>query len=76
MELWLAEANRLRGDLPPEVQATLLAHEAAGTTDDPEYAAAEEVFYDRHVCRVVPNPPEVAAHLRRHRRPTRPSTTP
>jgi len=60
MELWLAEANRLRADLPPEVQATLLEHEAAGTTDSPEYAAAEAVFYDRHVCRVVPNPPEVA----------------
>jgi L-proline amide hydrolase len=35
MELWLAEANRLRGELPPEVQATLLAHEEAGTTGSP-----------------------------------------
>lgn len=61
MELWLAEANRLRRQLPEEVQATLLAHEKAETTDSAEYAAAEEVFYDRHVCRVVPNPPEVAA---------------
>ena len=24
-----------------------------------EYLAAMKVFYDRHVCRVVPNPPEV-----------------
>ena len=61
MDLWVSEANRLRADLPPEVQATLLRHEEAGTTDDPEYTAAEEVFYARHVCRVVPNPPEVAA---------------
>ncbi len=61
MQLWVSEANRLREDLPPEVQATLLAHEAAGTTDSPEYAAAEEVFYARHVCRIVPNPPEVSA---------------
>lgn len=60
MELWLSEANRLRAELPPDVQATLLEHEQAGTTDSPEYAAAEAVFYDRHVCRVVPNPPEVA----------------
>ncbi|MFT4149139.1 MAG: proline iminopeptidase-family hydrolase [Paracoccaceae bacterium] len=59
MELWIAEANRLRADLPPEVQQTLLRHEAAGTTSDPEYKAATEVFYARHVCRVVPNPPEV-----------------
>jgi L-proline amide hydrolase len=59
MDLWVSEANRLRDDLPPDVQAVLLEHEAAGTTDDPAYAEAEQVFYDRHVCRVVPNPPEV-----------------
>lgn len=57
---FLAEANRLRDELPPGVNDTLLRHEAAGTTDDPEYAAACQVFYDRHVCRIVPNPPEVA----------------
>ena len=61
MDLWVSEANRLREDLPPDVQATLLAHEAAGTTDSAEYREAERVFYDRHVCRVVPHPPEVAA---------------
>jgi L-proline amide hydrolase len=59
MDLWVSEANRLREDLPPDVQEVLLAHERAGTTDSEEYAAAEKVFYDRHVCRVVPNPPEV-----------------
>ncbi|HVG47838.1 MAG TPA: alpha/beta fold hydrolase, partial [Rubellimicrobium sp.] len=59
MITWVAEANRLREALPPEVQATLLKHEAAGTTDDPEYTRAVEVFNARHVCRVVPNPPEV-----------------
>ncbi len=61
MELWLSEANRLREELPPAVQATLLAHEAAGTTDSEEYREAEKAFYDKHVCRVVPNPPEVVA---------------
>jgi L-proline amide hydrolase len=61
MDLWVSEANRLREDLPAEVQATLLRHEEAGTTGSPEYVAAEKVFYDRHVCRIVPNPPEVAA---------------
>ncbi|MFC4950895.1 proline iminopeptidase-family hydrolase [Pseudonocardia sp. GCM10023141] len=61
MRLWVAEANRLRADLPPDVQATLVAHEAAQTYDDPAYLAAVQVFYDRHVCRVVPNPPEVVA---------------
>jgi L-proline amide hydrolase len=60
MHLWLSEANRLRDELPAEVQRTLLAHEAAGTTDHPDYKAAEDVFNARHVCRIVPNPPEVA----------------
>lgn len=59
MRLWLEAANTLRDRLPDDVQATLLRHEEAGTTDSPEYAEAEKVFYDRHVCRVVPNPPEV-----------------
>ncbi|TIU21061.1 MAG: alpha/beta hydrolase, partial [Mesorhizobium sp.] len=27
---------------------------------DPDYIAASRVFYDRHVCSVVPWPPEVA----------------
>jgi L-proline amide hydrolase len=56
MRTWVAEANRLRAALPPEVQATLLRHEAAGTTADPDYEAAVNVFYERHLCRVVPFP--------------------
>lgn len=53
---WVEEANRLRDELPTEIQATLLKHEAAGTYKDPEYLAAMVEFYNRHVCRVVPNP--------------------
>jgi L-proline amide hydrolase len=56
---FVAEANGLRADLPADVEATLRRHEEAGTTDDPEYAAACEVFYGRHVCRVDPWPAEV-----------------
>ena len=56
MELWVSEANRLRAELPADVEAALERHEAAGTFDDPEYQAAMKVFYDRHVCRIVPNP--------------------
>ena len=58
MELWVQEANKLREKLPPDVQATLLRHEKAGTTDTEEYNKAVRVFYDRHVCR-IPWPPEV-----------------
>ncbi len=60
MTLWLAAAAELRAQLPPDVQDTLTRHEAAGTTDSTEYAAAMDVFYNRHVCRIVPHPPEVA----------------
>lgn len=57
---FVAEANRLRAALPPDVEATLRRHEAAGTTDDPEYAEACGVFYGRHVCRLPqPWPEEV-----------------
>lgn len=59
MELWLAGANKLRAELPENVQATLNLHEAEGTIDHPDYQAATEVFYDRHVCRVKPRPIEV-----------------
>lgn len=60
MELWAAGAARLRAALPPETVATLERHEADGTTAHPDYLAATRVFYDQHVCRVVPWPPEVA----------------
>ena len=52
-------AALLRRGLPPTVQETLTRHEATGTTDSPEYAAACEVFYRRHLCRLRPWPPEV-----------------
>ncbi len=58
--LWVAEANRLRAELPPDVQETLTEHEEAGTTDDPAYEQACMAFYQRHVCRVVPFPDAVA----------------
>ena len=60
MEVWVSEANKLRKELPPEVEATLLKHEAAETTEDPEYIAAVDVFYSRHLCR-IPQPPCVVA---------------
>ena len=55
--MWLAEANRLRRELPEDVQEALTRNEVAGTTESAEYLAAMQVFYDRYVCRVVPNPP-------------------
>ena len=57
--LWVAEANRLRRDLPPDVQETLTRHEQAQTTSDPAYQEAMLVFYRRHVCRLEQWPEEV-----------------
>ncbi len=59
MALWVSEARVLRSQLPEETEAALDRHEADGTTNDPEYLAATQAYYDLHVCRVVPNPPEV-----------------
>jgi L-proline amide hydrolase len=56
---FVSEANGLRAQLPPEVEATLRRHEEAETTGDPEYTEACMVFYRRHVCRLDPWPQEV-----------------
>jgi len=53
---WIAEANRLRKELPQDVEETLRHHEEAATTTDPAYEEAMQVFYQRHVCRLVPWP--------------------
>jgi L-proline amide hydrolase len=59
MKLWMAAAAELVAKLPRDVQETLALHEEAGTTDSPEYHAAMDVFYARHVCRVDPVPTDV-----------------
>ena len=56
MQLWVEGAAELRGGLPIETRAALTRHELAGTLDDPEYLEAVDVFYRKHVCRVVPTP--------------------
>lgn len=61
MKLWLEAAAQLRAELPQDVQDVLSRHESEGTTDDPAYESAMNVFYARHVCRVQPMPPDVAA---------------
>jgi L-proline amide hydrolase len=59
MALWSSEASVLRSRMDPRVAAVLDEHEADGTFSDPAYVAATQVFYDEHVCRVLPNPPEL-----------------
>ncbi|HXV95283.1 MAG TPA: proline iminopeptidase-family hydrolase [Gaiellaceae bacterium] len=59
IEEWVAEARRLRAELPAEVVETLDRHEAAGTYEDPEYRAALDVFDDRFVRRGAIGRPEL-----------------
>ncbi len=60
----MSEANRLRADLDPVTQERLTRYEALAEYDNPEYLEAVQVFYDRHVCRVIPNPEEVQRSFR------------
>jgi len=55
-QLWKEESDRLRSELPPDVLAMLVKHEEAGTTYGPEYEAALNVYYQRHLCRITPMP--------------------
>jgi proline-specific peptidase len=61
--LWIAETNRLRGELPPEIQATLTRPEEVGTTGSEEYQAAVMEFYGRHLIRLSPVPEHVMKSL-------------
>ncbi|WP_374471813.1 proline iminopeptidase-family hydrolase [Phenylobacterium sp.] len=48
---WERSTTAQLAKLPPEVQRAINAHEAAGTTDSPKYAAAMAVFYGRYMDR-------------------------
>jgi L-proline amide hydrolase len=61
MALWSREAMRQRSEMPQEIQDTLNKYEKLGAYLDPEYQKATNWVYERHVCRVVPFPPEVTA---------------
>ncbi|THD36111.1 MAG: alpha/beta fold hydrolase [Sphingomonas sp.] len=57
----MAGQQRLIAALPNGGGAKLHALEAAGKTDSAEYQALVQQFYDLHVCRVSPWPPEAQA---------------
>jgi proline iminopeptidase len=48
---WIRDAQLLKKQLPPQTQRILERHEAAGTTDDPEYHEAEQEYTKRFVRR-------------------------
>lgn len=54
---WVTEMRRLIAELPPEVQQTILKHEAGGTTDSAEYQEATHAFFRHHSgVRIDPRP--------------------
>ncbi len=48
---WEADADSLIRLLPDSMQSAIARHEAAGTTDAPDYKAAMAEYYARHVTR-------------------------
>ena len=60
---WIKELERLRAELPQDVQDTLLKHEQDGTTDSSEYEEATMVFYRRHLCRLQDWPEPLSRSL-------------
>jgi L-proline amide hydrolase len=60
MALWVEGCRQLRAEMPADAQAALSRHEATGTFTHPEFQAASRLFYERHVCRLLPWPEEVS----------------
>ncbi len=59
----VSELERLRSALGPETVAMMQKHEAQGTLDHPEYAAAITILNYRHVCRLPDWPAPVRRSL-------------
>ena len=64
-ETMLANRQGFFEKLPAEARDAIREHEAAGTLDAPEYAAAMGLFHRRHTCRLDPWPGWLDAALRR-----------
>ncbi|MCJ1386468.1 hypothetical protein MMC17_009594 [Xylographa soralifera] len=64
VELWVSSIQKLRTQLPEDVQKVIDEAEKTGNTGSPEHLEAVGVFYQKHLCRVKPWPaPEVEAAL-------------
>lgn len=50
LDLWLEEANRLRGYLPQDMQEALIQADEDGDYERPEVKRASDEYYRRHVC--------------------------
>ena len=63
--LAMREMQRLKHELPPKLVAEMEGYEQRGEFHDPEYLAAVEQFYRRHLCR-LPVWPEELRHTIAH----------
>jgi proline iminopeptidase len=61
--LTVREMQRLKRELPPETRAVLERFESRGEYQHPDYLSAVKVFYQRHLCRLDPWPPELTYSL-------------
>jgi proline iminopeptidase len=61
--LTVAEMNRMKSELPPDVVEVLKKYEAVGDYENPEYLKAVEVFYRKHLCRLPEWPKELVYSL-------------
>lgn len=59
MKIWVSAANKLRLQLPQDVQDDLTRNEENGTTDSEEYKAAVRVFSNFFLCRLEIWPKEL-----------------
>ncbi len=58
------EARRLIGEMPEAIAEAIRHHEAAGEYDHPDFVAALEAFYKRHLCRLDPWPEALLRSLK------------
>jgi proline iminopeptidase len=56
---WSADADKLIEAMPPSTREAVARHEAAGTTDSPEYQAAVDAYYKLYLSRSDPWPPDL-----------------
>jgi proline iminopeptidase len=61
--------QRMKHQLPEDVQRKLEMYEAAGDYENPEYVKAVMVFYRRHICRLREWPPELTYTLEHTSKP-------
>lgn len=59
MSSWATGTRLLLTDMPTEIREAIKRHEAAHTYENPEYVAAVNAFYERHLCRLQPWPQDV-----------------